>query len=55
MFVRNGWPCLVWNGSLLWAYTGVTFDAENDRPGPGSLQGHFEAARGRFLRLKALF
>ena len=24
----------------------VTFDAENDRPGPGSLRGHFEAARG---------
>ena len=39
-------------------HTGVTFDAENDRPGPGpgSLQGHFEAARGRvFFRLKALF
>ena len=28
-------------------HTGVTFDAENDRPGPGSLRGHFEAARGR--------
>ena len=27
-------------------HTGVTFDAENDRPGPGSLRGHFEAARG---------
>ena len=36
-------------------HTGVTFDAENDWPGPGSLRGHFEAARGRFLRLKALF
>ena len=36
-------------------YTGVTFDDENDRPGPSSLRGHFEAARGRFLRLKALF
>ena len=36
-------------------HTGVTFDVENDRPGPGSLRGHFEAARGRFLRLKALF
>ena len=24
-------------------HTGVTFDAENDRPGPGSLLGHFEA------------
>ena len=36
-------------------HTGVTFDVENDRPGPGSLRGHFETARGRFLRLKALF
>ena len=36
-------------------HTGVTCDAENYRPGPVSLQGHFEAARGRFLRLKALF
>ena len=36
-------------------HTGVTFDVENDRPGPSSLQGHFEAARDRFLRLKALF
>ena len=36
-------------------HTGVTFDAENDRPGPGSLRGHFEAARSSFLRLKALF
>ena len=36
-------------------HTGVTFDAENDRPGPGSLRGHFEVASGRFLRLKALF
>ena len=35
--------------------TGVTFDGENDRPGPGILQGHFEAARGCFLRLKTLF
>ena len=25
-------------------HTGITFDAENDRPGPGSLRGHFEAA-----------
>ena len=31
-------------------HTGVTFDAENDKPGPGSLRGHFEAARGRFWR-----
>ena len=29
-------------------HTGVTFDAENNRPGPGSLRGHFEAARGHF-------
>ena len=29
-------------------HTGVTFDAENDRPGPGSLRGNFEAARGHF-------
>ena len=29
-------------------HTGVTFDAENDRPVPGSLRGHFEAAQGRF-------
>ena len=36
-------------------HTGVPFNAENDRPGPGSLQGHFEVARGHFLRLKALF
>ena len=36
-------------------HTGVTFDAENDRPGPGSLRGHFEAARDHFFRLKALF
>ena len=35
-------------------HTGVTFDVENDRLGPGSLRGHFEAARGRFWRLKAL-
>ena len=36
-------------------HTGVTFDAENDRPGPGCLRGNFEAARGRLWRLKALF
>ena len=47
VFDWNGWQCLVWNGSLLWAYQ-KTFDAENDKPGPGSLCGHFEAARGRF-------
>ena len=40
VFVQNG-------------HTGVTFNAENDRPGPGSLRGHFEATRGRFLRLRA--
>ena len=55
VFDKNGWQCpvwngrprLVWNGSLLWACQ-KTFDAENDKPGPGSLRGHFEAARGRF-------
>ena len=36
-------------------HTGVTFDVENDRPGLDSLRGHFEAARGRILGLKALF
>ena len=35
-------------------HTGVTFDVKNDRPGPGSLRGHFEAARGYFLRLKGV-
>ena len=30
-------------------HTGVTFDAENDRPGPGSLRGHFEDARGHMF------
>ena len=30
-------------------HTGVPFNAENDRPGPGSLRGHFEVARGRFF------
>ena len=54
MFVRNGRPCPVWNGSLLWAY-GITFDDENYRPGRGSLRGYFEAAQGCFERLKALF
>ena len=31
---------------LCFRHRGVTFDAENDRPGPGSLRGQFEAARG---------
>ena len=35
--------------------TGITFDAKNDRSGPGSLQGHFEACPRPFLRLKAIF
>ena len=52
--VWNGRSCPVWNGSLLWAYR-RTFDAENDKPGHGSLRCHFEAAQSRFLRLKALF
>ena len=30
-------------------HTGVTFDVEIDRPGPGSLRGHFDAGRGRFV------
>ena len=30
-------------------HTGVTFDAENDKHGPSSLRGHFEAGRGRFV------
>ena len=30
-------------------HTGVTFDAENDRPGSGSLRGHFEDARGHIF------
>ena len=30
-------------------HTGVTFDTENDRPGPGSLRGHFEAAWNHFF------
>ena len=32
--------------SPCFGHTEVTFDAENDRP--GSLRGHFEAARGHF-------
>ena len=31
-------------------HTGVTFDVENDRPGPGSLRGNFET-EGFVLRL----
>ena len=27
----------------------LTFDVENDRPGPGSLRGHFDAARSRLF------
>ena len=49
MFVRNGRralygmaPCFGHTG------VGVTFDAENGRPDPGSLRGHFEAARAHF-------
>ena len=34
-------------------HTGVTFDAENDSPGPGSLRYHFDAALGRLMRLNA--
>ena len=59
---RNLFACLsgmashaLYGMALCFGHTGVTFDAENYRPGPGSLRGHFEAAQGRFLRLKALF
>ena len=39
-------PCMEWLPALgiNYNYTGVTFDAENDRPGLGSLRGNFEAA-----------
>ena len=43
-------PCMEWLPAF--GNTGVTFDAENDSPGPGSLQGHFEATQSQFLRLK---
>ena len=50
---RNLFACLsVMAGHALYGmapclgHTGVTFDDENDRPGPGSLRGHFDAARG---------
>ena len=59
---RNLFACLsgmaghaLYGMAPCFGHTGVTFDVENDRPGPGSLRGHFEVARGRFLRLKALF
>ena len=35
-------------------HTGVTFDVENDRPGPGSLRGYFEATRGHILETEGL-
>ena len=54
VLVRNGRPCH--DGMApCFGHTRVTFDVENDRPGPSSLRGHFEATQGRFLRLKALF
>ena len=50
------WPamsCMEWLPALgIQAITGVTFDAENDRPGLGSLLSHFEAARGRFFEIE---
>ena len=59
---RNLFACLsgmadhaLYGMAPCFGHTGVTFDAENYRPGPGRLKGHFEAARGHFLRLKALF
>ena len=42
VFVWNGRPCPVWNGLPALGIQGVTFDVKNDRPGPGSLRGHFE-------------
>ena len=44
------WPSA---GTSCFGHTGVTFDAENDRPGPGSLRGHFEAAQGHFLETES--
>ena len=43
-------PCMEWLPALGIITTGVTFDSENDRPGPSNLRGHFEAAQGCFLR-----
>ena len=40
-------PCMEWLPACF-GHTGVTFDDENDRPGPSSLRGHFDAARGRY-------
>ena len=40
------WPSVV---ASCFGHTGVTFDAENDRPGPGSLRGHFGAPEDIFL------
>ena len=59
---RNFFACLsgmaghaLYGMAPCFRHTRVTFDAENDRLGPGSLRVHFEAPLGRFLRLKALF
>ena len=53
VFVLNGQPCPVWNGSLLWAYR-VTFDVENDRPGPGSLPRSFCGRPRPFLETEGI-
>ena len=57
---RNLFACLsgmaghaLYGMAPCFGHTGVTFDAENDRPGPSSIRGHFEAAQGCFLRLFA--
>ena len=43
------WPAITcMSMAPCFGHVGVTFDVENDRPGPGSLRGHFEAARGQF-------
>ena len=52
MFVRNGSHALYGMAPCFW-HIGGTFDVKNDRLGPGSLRGHFEAARGRYFRLRA--
>ena len=46
MFVRMAGHAL-YGMAPCFGHTGITFDTENDRPGPGTLRGHFEAARGR--------
>ena len=45
---RNLFACLS-GMAPCFGHAGVTLDVENDRPGPGSLRGHFEATRGCFF------